>query len=123
MPNHPWSHSHKVRVVGDLMLVNSEFERGHGGRGVSIFGVQILEHGGVFPVAQPEEVVGEAIAENNAHAMPNVIQISGYKASEAQQAVRAAANCLTGRTRLPSRGRPRRTRDSGTTARTRIRAT
>ena len=33
MPNHPWSHSHKVRVVGDLMLVNSEFERGPGQRG------------------------------------------------------------------------------------------
>jgi len=33
MPNHPWSHSHKVRVVGDLMVVNSEFERGPGQRG------------------------------------------------------------------------------------------
>ena len=33
MPNHPWSHSHKVRVVGDLMLVNSEFERGPGQHG------------------------------------------------------------------------------------------
>ena len=33
MPNHPWSHSHKVRVVDDLMLVNSEFERGPGQHG------------------------------------------------------------------------------------------
>jgi len=33
MPNHPWSHSHKVRVIGDVMLVNSEFERGPGQRG------------------------------------------------------------------------------------------
>ena len=33
MPNHPWSHSHKVRVVGDPMVVNSEFERGPGQRG------------------------------------------------------------------------------------------
>lgn len=32
-PNHPWSHSHKVRVIGDLMVVNSEFERGPGLRG------------------------------------------------------------------------------------------
>lgn len=31
-PQHPSSHSHKVRVVGDLMFVNSEFERGHGRR-------------------------------------------------------------------------------------------
>jgi hypothetical protein len=31
-PNHPWSHSHKVRCVGDLMVVNSEFERGGGAR-------------------------------------------------------------------------------------------
>jgi len=31
-PGHPWSHSHKARVVGDLMVVNSEFERGDGGR-------------------------------------------------------------------------------------------
>ncbi|MGZ8501160.1 MAG: LVIVD repeat-containing protein [Candidatus Binatia bacterium] len=31
-PNHPWSHTHKVRCVGDLMVVNSEFERGPGGR-------------------------------------------------------------------------------------------
>jgi len=31
-PNHPWSHSHKARVVGDLMIVNSEFERGPGAR-------------------------------------------------------------------------------------------
>jgi hypothetical protein len=29
-PNHPWSHSHKARIVGDLMVVNSEFERGDG---------------------------------------------------------------------------------------------
>jgi lysine 2,3-aminomutase len=34
----------------------------------------------------------QTIAENNADAGPNVIQISGFKASEAQQAVRAAAN-------------------------------
>jgi hypothetical protein len=32
MPNHPWSHSHKVRCVGELMIVNSEFERGNGAR-------------------------------------------------------------------------------------------
>ena len=31
-PNHPWSHSHKARIVGDLMIVNSEFERGPGSR-------------------------------------------------------------------------------------------
>jgi len=31
-PSHPWSHSHKARVVGDLMVVNSEFERGDGAR-------------------------------------------------------------------------------------------
>jgi len=31
-PGHPWSHSHKVRIVGDLMFVNSEFERGPGAR-------------------------------------------------------------------------------------------
>lgn len=31
-PNHPWSHSHKVRIAGDLMVVNSEFERGDGAR-------------------------------------------------------------------------------------------
>jgi hypothetical protein len=31
-PNHPWSHSHKVRITGDLMVVNSEFERGPGAR-------------------------------------------------------------------------------------------
>ena len=29
-PNHPWSHSHKARIMGDLMFVNSEFERGGG---------------------------------------------------------------------------------------------
>jgi hypothetical protein len=29
-PNHPWSHTHKARIVGDLMIVNSEFERGPG---------------------------------------------------------------------------------------------
>jgi hypothetical protein len=29
-PGHPWSHSHKVRCVGELMVVNSEFERGEG---------------------------------------------------------------------------------------------
>jgi hypothetical protein len=28
--SHPWSHSHKVRCVGNLMVVNSEFERGPG---------------------------------------------------------------------------------------------
>jgi hypothetical protein len=32
MTSHPWSHSHKVRVVGDLMLVNSEIEPGKGDR-------------------------------------------------------------------------------------------
>ena len=32
MANHPSSHSHKVRVVGDLMVVNSEFEPGSGRR-------------------------------------------------------------------------------------------
>jgi hypothetical protein len=32
MPNHPSSHSHKVRIVGDLMVVNSEFEGGPGRR-------------------------------------------------------------------------------------------
>lgn len=31
-PNHPWSHSHKARVVGEIMIVNSEFERGGGAR-------------------------------------------------------------------------------------------
>ena len=31
-PNHPSSHSHKVRIAGDLMVVNSEFERGPGAR-------------------------------------------------------------------------------------------
>ena len=31
-PNHPWSHSHKVRIAGDLMIVNSEFEGGAGAR-------------------------------------------------------------------------------------------
>ncbi len=31
-PNHPSSHSHKVRCVGDLMVVNSEYEGGPGGR-------------------------------------------------------------------------------------------
>jgi hypothetical protein len=30
--SHPWSHSHKVRVVGDLMFVNSEIEPGAGDR-------------------------------------------------------------------------------------------
>src|ERR1700704_4277089 len=32
MTSHPWSHSHKVRVVGDLMAVNSEIEPGKGDR-------------------------------------------------------------------------------------------
>jgi len=32
MASHPWSHSHKVRVVGDLMVVNSEIEPGKGDR-------------------------------------------------------------------------------------------
>jgi hypothetical protein len=32
MVSHPWSHSHKVRVVGDLMVVNSEIEPGKGDR-------------------------------------------------------------------------------------------
>src|SRR5688572_650417 len=31
-PNHPASHSHKARIVGDIMVVNSEFERGGGRR-------------------------------------------------------------------------------------------
>src|SRR5918999_5069683 len=31
-PGHPSSHSHKARIVGDLLFVNSEFERGHGRR-------------------------------------------------------------------------------------------
>ncbi|HEY1234434.1 MAG TPA: RNA polymerase subunit sigma-70 [Candidatus Binatia bacterium] len=31
-PGHPWSHSHKARIVGDLLIVNSEFERGEGAR-------------------------------------------------------------------------------------------
>ena len=30
MTSHPMSHSHKVRVVGDIMLVNSEIEPGAG---------------------------------------------------------------------------------------------
>jgi hypothetical protein len=30
MTSHPSSHSHKVRVVGDIMLINSEYEPGHG---------------------------------------------------------------------------------------------
>src|SRR4029079_14470116 len=34
MASHPWSHSHKVRVVGDLMVVNSEIEPGKGDRHV-----------------------------------------------------------------------------------------
>lgn len=32
MVSHPNSHSHKVRVVGDLMIVNAEFEPGKGDR-------------------------------------------------------------------------------------------
>ena len=32
MASHPWSHSHKVRVVGNLMVVNSEIEPGKGDR-------------------------------------------------------------------------------------------
>jgi hypothetical protein len=32
MTSHPWSRSHKVRVVGDLMVVNSEIEPGKGDR-------------------------------------------------------------------------------------------
>ena len=32
MTSHPWSHSHKVRVVDDLMVVNSEIEPGAGDR-------------------------------------------------------------------------------------------
>src|SRR5258706_8171078 len=31
-PHHPFSHSHKARIVGDLLVVNSEFEGGHGAR-------------------------------------------------------------------------------------------
>jgi hypothetical protein len=30
MTQHPWSHTHKVRVAGDIMLVNSEREPGKG---------------------------------------------------------------------------------------------
>jgi hypothetical protein len=30
MCSHPWSHTHKVRVVGDIMVVNSEREPGKG---------------------------------------------------------------------------------------------
>jgi hypothetical protein len=32
MTSHPWTHSHKVRVAGDLMVVNSEIEPGAGDR-------------------------------------------------------------------------------------------
>ena len=32
MTSHPWTHSHKVRVIGDLMVVNSEIEPGAGDR-------------------------------------------------------------------------------------------
>jgi hypothetical protein len=32
MTTHPWTHSHKVRVVGDLMVTNSEIEPGAGNR-------------------------------------------------------------------------------------------
>jgi hypothetical protein len=32
MTTHPWTHSHKVRVVGDLMVANSEIEPGAGDR-------------------------------------------------------------------------------------------
>jgi hypothetical protein len=32
IPGHPWSHSHKARVAGDIMVVNSEFEGGPGAR-------------------------------------------------------------------------------------------
>jgi hypothetical protein len=32
MTSHPWSHSHKVRVLDDLMVVNSEIEPGAGDR-------------------------------------------------------------------------------------------
>jgi hypothetical protein len=32
MASHPWAHSHKVRVTGDLMVVNSEIEPGKGDR-------------------------------------------------------------------------------------------
>ena len=30
MSPHPWSHTHKARVVGDIMVVNSEREPGKG---------------------------------------------------------------------------------------------
>lgn len=30
MCSHPWSHTHKVRVTGDIMVVNSEIEPGKG---------------------------------------------------------------------------------------------
>src|ERR1043166_5508265 len=32
MTSHPWTHSHKVRVVGDLIVVNLEIEPGAGNR-------------------------------------------------------------------------------------------
>ena len=32
MCSHPWSHTHKVRVTGDIMVVNSEIEPGKGNR-------------------------------------------------------------------------------------------
>jgi hypothetical protein len=31
-PHHAFSHSHKARIVGDLLFVNSEFEGGHGAK-------------------------------------------------------------------------------------------
>ncbi|MSP40962.1 MAG: RNA polymerase subunit sigma-70 [Deltaproteobacteria bacterium] len=31
-PGHPWSHSHKARIVGDILIVNSEYEHGPGAR-------------------------------------------------------------------------------------------
>ena len=50
-PSHPWSHSHKVRIVGDLMVVNSEFEGGPGASrgkypdgGFRIYNVQDRTH-------------------------------------------------------------------------------
>ena len=44
MTSHPWSHSHKVRVVGDLMVVNSEIEPGKGDRlSAMSLGLHVIE--------------------------------------------------------------------------------
>ena len=47
-PNHPASHSHKARIVGDIMVVNSEFERG-GGRDVRRRAPRPHRHGDLRP--------------------------------------------------------------------------